>query len=145
MTNNSTITSLIIEDATPIRVLVVEDELHIRTSLVNYLEDVGFSVLSAASAEDALEILDGTPADVVIVDVRLPKMDGNSLIIQAHQRRPNMHFLIYTGSTGYKLPGPLERLSVHPEDVFYKPLSDLSIVAEAIHRKFEKRDLQNEK
>lgn len=140
MTNDSTLKGLTIEDKAPIRVLVVEDEFHIRTSLMNFLEDEGFSALSAESAEDALEIIVDTPVDVVVVDIRLPKLDGNSLIIRAHQIRPGMQFLIYTGSVGYKPSQAIECLGVSPEDVFYKPLSDLSVIAEAIHRKFKNRD-----
>ena len=125
----------------PIRVLVVDDEPHIRTSLMNYLEDTGFNTLSSESAEEALEILKSTPVDVVVVDIRLPKMDGNSLIIQMNQIRPGMQFLIFTGSAVYKLPRSVERLGVSPEDVFYKPISDLGVIAEAIHRKMQKGGL----
>lgn len=124
-----------IEDKTPVQVLVVEDEAHIRTSLIQYLEDLGFRALSCESAEEALEILAGTPVDVAVVDIRLPKMDGNSLILRAHKIRPGTKFLIHTGSTGYKLPRSVEDLGVTREDIFNKPLPDLGVIAEAIRKK----------
>jgi YesN/AraC family two-component response regulator len=124
-----------------IRMLVVDDEPHIRTSLKNYFEDEGFIVLTAESAEEALEILNNTPPDIVVVDIRLPKMDGNSMIIKAHRIRPNVQFIIFTGSSDYHLPASIERIGVSPEDVFYKPIPDLSVIAEAIHRKKKNKEV----
>lgn len=120
-----------------IRVLIVDDEPHIRTSLMNFLGDIGFDTLSAKSAEEALEIIVGTPVDIAVVDIRLPKMDGNSLMIKARRIRPGIQFLVYTGSTVYQLPRSIERLGVSSEDVFYKPISDLNVIAAAIHRKMQ--------
>lgn len=120
-----------------IRVLVVEDEPHIRTSLMNFLEDVGFDTLTSENAERTLEILNNTPVDVAVVDIRLPDMDGNSLMTKAHKIQPNIKFIIYTGSTVYELTQSIKRLGVTSEDVFYKPISDLNIIAAAIHRKMQ--------
>ena len=74
--------------ASAVRVLVVDDESCIRNSLVNYLEDRGCKVVSAESAEEALETLRTEAVDVAIVDIRLPGMDGNGLIFAAHEMLP---------------------------------------------------------
>ena len=81
--------------SSPIRVLVVDDEPSIRNSLVEFLEDCQFQVASADSAETALELIVQAPVDVDLVDIRLPKLDGDSFIIQAHERWPQMQFLIH--------------------------------------------------
>ncbi|MDQ4097723.1 MAG: response regulator transcription factor, partial [Actinomycetota bacterium] len=60
-------------------ILLVEDDRRIRTSLRLVLEDEGYSVDEAESAEAALEILDRHAADVAIVDLMLPGMDGFDL------------------------------------------------------------------
>jgi len=118
----------------PIRVLVVDDEPSIHNSLVEFLEDCQFVVSAAESAESALELIDRTPIDVAIVDIRLPKLDGDSFILQAHRRYPRMQFLIHTGSVEYKLPDELKRFGVTHENVFLKPQMDLSVFEKAIHK-----------
>ena len=118
--------------SSPIRVLVVDDEPSIRNSLVEFLEDCQFEVASADSAESALELIAQTPVDVALVDIRLPKLDGDSFIIQAHERWPQMQFLIHTGSVEYKLPDELKRFGVTHEHVFLKPQMDLTVFEKAI-------------
>lgn len=118
--------------SSPIRVLVVDDEPSIRNSLVEFLEDCQFQVASADSAETALELIAQAPVDVALVDIRLPKLDGDSFIIQAHERWPQMQFLIHTGSVEYKLPDELKRFGVTHEHVFLKPQMDLTVFEKAI-------------
>lgn len=117
---------------TQIRVLVVDDEPSIRNSLVEFLEDCQFDVSAADSAEGALDLIARIPIDVALVDIRLPKLDGDSLILQAHQLRPRMRFLIHTGSVEYKLPEELKTFGVAKEHVFLKPQMDLSVFKDAI-------------
>ncbi len=118
--------------SSPICVLVVDDEPSIRNSLVEFLEDCQFEVTAASSAERALELIDQTSIDVAVVDIRLPKLDGDSFIIQAHERYPRMQFLIHTGSVEYKLPAELKRFGVTHEHVFLKPQMDLAVFETAI-------------
>jgi DNA-binding response OmpR family regulator len=61
------------------RILIVEDDERIRLSLQLVLEDEGNVVDQAESAEAALELLARRPADVVLVDLMLPGMDGFEL------------------------------------------------------------------
>ena len=60
-------------------ILLVEDDRRIRTSLRLVLEDEGNTVAEADSAEAALEALERRPAEVAIVDLMLPGMDGFEL------------------------------------------------------------------
>lgn len=118
----------------PIRVLVVDDEPSIRNSLVEFLEDCQFEVVSADSAERALELIEDASIDVALVDIRLPKLDGDSFIIQAHERWPHMQFLIHTGSVEYKLPDELKRFGITHKHVFLKPQMDLSVFETAVRQ-----------
>ena len=61
------------------RTLIVEDDERIRLSLQLVLEDEGHTVELADSAEVALEVVNRRPADVVLVDLMLPGMDGFEL------------------------------------------------------------------
>jgi DNA-binding response OmpR family regulator len=68
-----------IMDAMPARVLAVEDDDGIRTTMRMALEDEGFVVAEAASGEAALEVFERQPADLVLVDLMLPGMNGFDL------------------------------------------------------------------
>ena len=58
------------------RILTVEDDERIRTALRLALEDEGWEVDEVASGEEALEAFNRMPADVVLVDIMLPGVDG---------------------------------------------------------------------
>jgi DNA-binding response OmpR family regulator len=58
------------------RVLVIEDDDRIRTSLLLALEDEGYQALGAATAEEGLTTQQTEPADTVLVDLMLPGVDG---------------------------------------------------------------------
>jgi DNA-binding response OmpR family regulator len=58
------------------RILSVEDDERIRTAVRMGLEDEGWTVDEAASGEDALQVFADRPADVVLIDLMLPGMDG---------------------------------------------------------------------
>src|SRR5664280_445204 len=58
------------------RVLVVDDEPHIRTVLRGYLEADGFAVVEAADGETALQAVHAGQPDLVLLDVMLPGIDG---------------------------------------------------------------------
>ncbi len=116
-----------------IKILVVDDENVVSTNLVAFLEDEGFSVLSAASGEEALALLAEQAVDVGIIDMRLPGIDGNTLILKAHAMQPLMKFLIHTGSANYSLPKRLSAIGLAPGQVFRKPLPDLSVLTRAIN------------
>ncbi|MGE4299697.1 MAG: response regulator [Desulfovibrionaceae bacterium] len=116
----------------PIRVLLVDDEMMIRSTLADYLEDEGCIVSEAGSGEDGLPLVGGV--DCCIVDMRLPDMNGNEFIMQAHARFPDMRFIIYTGSTDYMLPQALIELGISDDFVFHKPVDDMAILRDQIKR-----------
>jgi len=62
-----------------IRVLTVEDDERIRASVKLALEDEGWIVDEAPTGEDAIAVFQSTPADVVLIDIMLPGIDGFEL------------------------------------------------------------------
>jgi two-component system chemotaxis response regulator CheY len=58
------------------RVLVVDDDPDIRELLVSVLSDDGYEAESARNGRDALEVLDRWPADLIVLDLMMPVMDG---------------------------------------------------------------------
>ena len=62
------------------KILIVDDEEHIRELILFYLDKEGFSVVQAASGEEALHLLENEYIDLAIVDIMMPVMDGFQLV-----------------------------------------------------------------
>ena len=62
------------------KILIVDDEEHIRELIRFYLDKEGFSVVQAASGQEALQLLENEYIDLAIVDIMMPVMDGFQLV-----------------------------------------------------------------
>ncbi len=110
-------------------ILVLDDEERVRELMLEFLSEFDeFSLLGAASGEEALELLHQHPADVCVVDLRLPGMDGSRFIELAAADSLCGKFIVHTGSVDFALPQTLVGLGMVPSDVFYKPVDTLDIV-----------------
>ena len=80
-------------------ILVVEDEPLIRMDLAAVLEDMGFQVLEAANADEAIALLEFDPAiTTVITDVDMPgTMDGLALTFVVRDRWPPCRLIVVSG------------------------------------------------
>jgi DNA-binding NarL/FixJ family response regulator len=58
------------------RILIVDDDVTLRTALVRYLTKRGYAVLDAASGLEALVLFERDPADLIVSDILMPEMDG---------------------------------------------------------------------
>ena len=84
--------------ATPIRILLVEDDSQLREILAMNLEDAGHSVLPAASGPEALALLAaGEIVEALVTDLSMPGMDGLTLIRAVQERRPGLAAVLLTG------------------------------------------------
>lgn len=113
-------------------ILIIEDEEFLRSSLADYLEDHGYTVLTSPTAEDGLKQLEEQGVELCIVDMRLPDMNGNEYILQAHSRNSSLKFIIFTGSVEYSLPESLQDIGLSSSDVLFKPLTDMSLMLDKI-------------
>ncbi len=104
-------------------ILIVDDETSIRRSLVNFLEDYEYTVVSAGSAEEALEIMEHSEFDLAVVDLRLPGISGEAMIIKAHEKFPRMGFVIHTGSVNYRISESLIKMGMSEQHIYHKPTS----------------------
>ncbi|MGE5371836.1 MAG: response regulator [Solirubrobacterales bacterium] len=120
-------------------ILVVDDEPSIRNNLASYLEDEGYRVISAGSGEEALDQARSDRIDLGIIDMRLPGIDGNTVIEELHHIDPSIQFLIHTGSVNYEIPSHLSGIGLSPHDVIRKPLFDFEVLISAIDRKIGDR------
>lgn len=84
------------------RILVVDDELAILQVLTEFFQSAGWIVVSARNGQDALEAVDTSDFDVLIVDMLMPGMDGRSFYEYLKQLRPDLlsRVIFTTGDTG---------------------------------------------
>ena len=79
-------------------VLVVEDNDHVRDFAMSLLDELGYRVLAASSAEEALVLIDrGEPIDIVFSDVVMPGLSGVDLARIARKKRPDLPVLLASG------------------------------------------------
>jgi PAS domain S-box-containing protein len=93
--------AVLTELATPVRVLMVDDEDSVREVLAIQLEDAGFTVLAVSSGVKALGLLAaGEAVDILVTDLSMPGMDGLALIRAAQECRRGLPALLLTGYAG---------------------------------------------
>ena len=114
--------------------MVVDDEESIRHSIASFLEDEGYSVLTADSMERAMEIIGSHPVDGAVVDIRLPGKDGNAFMLEAVKIKPDIKFVVHTGSADYTPSQEVRAIGVTHDKVLIKPVSDLNIILDALIR-----------
>ncbi|HET6410485.1 MAG TPA: sigma-54 dependent transcriptional regulator [Anaeromyxobacter sp.] len=81
----------------PALVLVVDDERNIQLTLSRALSMAGYAVETAEGGREALEKIAALPVDVVVMDVRMPDLDGLAVLEKARETRPDLPVLIMSG------------------------------------------------
>ena len=90
------------------KILVVEDEAIVRLLVAETLRTCGHSVLEAGDGQAALDVIqECLDLDLIVSDIRLPKIDGFSVARRARQLRPGLRLLFLTGYVRAELPSEL--------------------------------------
>ena len=106
------------------KIMLVDDEEEVRTSIIKQVdwEKLGFRVVSdAENGEDALEKIDIYEPDVIMTDIRMPYMDGLSLIEKVHSKYPTVKLLIFSGFDDFEYAKEAIRLGV--SEYILKPIN----------------------
>jgi len=121
------------------RILVVDDEANVRDVLYQGLTKFGYKVALADSGEEALRIFEPGSFDILITDLKMPKIDGLDLIRIARKKDPGVAFFVITGYP--TLQSAAETLYQGVHDYITKPfnLGDLRL---RIYRVMEKKELK---
>jgi DNA-binding response OmpR family regulator len=108
------------------KILVVDDDAHIRELVRVFLRSDGFEIIEVADGMEALSVLDSVKADLAIIDVMMPKMDGWELC-QELKATFDIPVLMLTakGETSQKLKG----FQLGTDDYLVKPFEPLELVA----------------
>jgi len=123
------------------KILLIEDDLHMRLGLRDNLEFEGYTVLCAESGEDGLEIFATEQPDLILLDVMLPNMDGIEVCqrLRAQERHVPIIMLSVRGGEVDKVLG----LETGADDYMAKPFSLNELLARihAVLRRFDRKDV----
>lgn len=78
-------------------ILMMDDDLLVLESLEDYLKQAGYTVVTASSAREAVERARETPADVALLDMKMPEMDGFQVAAMLRQLQPDLRVIMFTG------------------------------------------------
>jgi NtrC-family two-component system response regulator AlgB len=122
-------------------ILIVDDEKNIREHLATYVRGLGHQVETAADGAAALAVLDRREVDVVISDVRMAGLDGQALLREIRQRRPDAVVVLMTAYA--TVQGAVEAMRAGAYDYLVKPFS-LDEVGLLLARVLEVQGLRRE-
>ena len=111
-------------------VLMVDDEHDFLDSVAKGLARRGLVVLKAFDGHEALEVLKSEPVDVVVLDVKMPGIDGYNLFYEVHARLPHLPVIMLTGHGTYKMAFEMSKHGIF--DYLAKPC-DVDELATKIH------------
>jgi len=100
-------------------ILIVEDEAATAWALAESLSDEGYAITTVDTAEKALAAFKAHPADLVITDVRLPRMDGVELARRLGARKRPAPVIVVSAYGDERVMRRIEELQVHA--YFAKP------------------------
>lgn len=125
-------------------VLVVDDDLDIRNFFSNYLSRQGFKVDSVSKGRDALSFLVSNQPDALLLDLRLPDIDGLDVLREAREIRPNIAVIVMTGYA--TVESSVEVMKLGAWNYHVKPIEDLSKISNELRQATaSKRDVPPEK
>lgn len=108
------------------RVLIVDDEIFFLEAIDEILTEGGFDIVRAGDGASALELAADPEIGVVVLDVRLPDMDGIQVLASLREMRPELSVIMLSASTDQEIV--LEALRLGASDYLAKPLHDEELV-----------------
>lgn len=101
-------------------VMIVDDEEDFLETLVKRLEKRDVKVIGAKSGEEALELLQDNPVEVVVLDVKMPGMDGIEALREIKRRHPLVEVILLTGHASTEVA--IKGMELGAFDYLMKPI-----------------------
>ncbi len=100
-------------------ILIIDDEKNIRNSLEDILNDEGYKVFSTSNGMDGLDILEKNIIDIILLDVKLPKMNGLEVLEKINENLNNLEIIMISGHSNIEIAVKATRLGAF--DFLEKP------------------------
>src|SRR6266542_2044673 len=126
----------------PATVLLVDDERNIQVILSRALSMEGYAVEVAGGGREALEKIAALPVDVVVMDVRMPDLDGLSVMEKAREARPELSFVVMSGHGSLETVRSAFKLGAF--DYLEKPITEKEKLLVAVRNALAIRTLREE-
>lgn len=124
------------------RILVIDDDRVIRQSIAAYLEDSGYEVLLADDGLTGLELFRAEQPDLVVCDLRMPGLDGISVLHHISADHSETPIVVISGAG--VMADVVEALRIGATDYLIKPILDLEVLEHSIERSLERAKLRRE-
>jgi putative two-component system response regulator len=128
--------------ATSPKILTVDDEEMIRETIASYLENRGFEVFQAKNGREGLEVFTAEKPDLLLVDLRMPEMDGLEVLARVTVESPETPAIVVSG-TGI-LKDAVEAIKLGAWDYVIKPIQDMEVLGLAVDKALERARLIRE-
>ncbi len=118
------------------RVLVIDDEIDFVETMVKRLKDRGLDADAATGGQEGLELIEKNPPDVVVLDVRMPKMSGIEVLKEIKKKKPLIEVIMLTGHGS--MEAGIQGLQLGAYNYVMKPVPFnelLSLIIQAYERK----------
>jgi CheY-like chemotaxis protein len=110
------------------RVLLAEDDVLLASTVDDFLREEGFQVSIAGDGEEALDQAATTPFDALLTDLRMPRMDGETLIRRLRTQRPELPIVVMSGNAPPDWRQTLQREGEGPLVLLNKPMRLLQLL-----------------
>ncbi|MCP4756373.1 MAG: response regulator [Proteobacteria bacterium] len=123
-------------------ILTIDDEEFIRENFRAFLEDCDYEVLEAENGRVGLEVFEREKPDLVLVDVRMPEVDGLEVLEKVTKSSPDTPIIVVSGAG--KIQDVVEALRLGAWDYLMKPVNDLSVLVHTVEKALERFKLIRE-
>lgn len=123
-------------------VLLVDDEEEFLETLVKRMKKRNVNATGVKSGEEALELLDQHPVDVVVLDVRMPGMDGIEALKEIKRRHPLIEVIMLTGHASVEVA--VQGMELGAFDYLMKPI-DIDELLYKLEDAYKNKLIQEEK
>jgi DNA-binding NtrC family response regulator len=127
------------------RILLVDDEERFRTNLQKMLGAQGLAVGAKASGAEALEELKLHPYDVIVLDIRMPGMDGLTTLAEIKKINPEVEVIILSGHASMDAAVEINKLGGYDYLMKPCPLEELLLKIDAAYEKKVEREKRTQK